>query len=105
MAKTSADAPRRIGEFVPGIGERLDAIADQDVIVTRIRVTTRPMRGEEKPFVEIDVQGDDGETVEYHAWSASLAEKLGDIPDEAFPLTARFFRTRTSGGFEVWNVE
>lgn len=105
MADKAPAAPRRIGEFVQGIGERLDAIVDQDVTVTRVAVGERPMRGEIKPFVEIDVLGDDGETVEYHAWSQSLAEKLGDIPDEAFPLTARFFKTRTSGGFEVWNVE
>lgn len=97
---------RRIGEFVKGIGKRLDDIAGEDVTVSAVRVGERPMQGEPKPYVEIDVlDKETGESELYHAWSASLAEKLGDIPDEAFPLTARFFKTRTGGGFEIWNVE
>lgn len=103
MAKT--ETPRRISDFIEGIGRKLDELAGEDVTVSRVEVTERPMRGEDKPFVFIYVQDANGEDVTYHAWSASLAEKLGDIPDEAFPLTARFFRTKTSGGFEIWNVE
>lgn len=100
-----AAKPDRISRYVKGIGERLDGIANEDVTVLAVRVGTRPMQGSEKSYVELDIADANGEAVLYHAWSDSLAEKLADIPAEAFPLTARFFKTRTGGGFEIWNVE
>jgi hypothetical protein len=103
---------RRVAEFVQGIGDTLDKIADQDVLLLSYQVTTRNLRGEPRSFVTMrivtkpdDWDGDPTAATLFHAWSESLAEKLQDLPENALPGIIRFTRVATSGGFRVWTFE
>lgn len=53
-----------------------------------------------------DPENREGTTKMYHAWSDSLAEKLGEIPDKSIlPLLIKFMRAGTAGGYRVWTFE
>ena len=94
----------RATEYVKGIGESLEKIQNRDVLLKSFQITERPMRGEKKVYVSMQISEVDGlDTVtEYHAWSESLADKLAEIPDSALPVLVSFQRVATSGGFRVW---
>lgn len=102
----SAQTPEiaRATEFVKGIGENLETIQGRDMILRSFHLSERPMRGEKKPFVSMELSEIGSEEVrEYHAWSESLRDKLAEIPDDKLPLLVQFVRVSTSGGFRVWS--
>ena len=106
----------RASEYVKGIGESLEKIANADMLLHEFYVSQRSMRGEPKTFVGLHLSTvSDPENVQlFHAWSDSLADKLRDLPAErsdeddvstfklASPLLITFERVATSGGFRVW---
>lgn len=106
MANTPATEFKRATDYVEGIGSNLDAVQGRDVILRGYEVSNRPMRGESAVFVDLRIsETDDPETVtQYHAWSDSLGEKIGQIPQENLPVLIQFGKTRTSSGFNVWTI-
>lgn len=105
MAKT--DTYKRATEYAKGIGESLDKIADKDVLLLTYERKERSMRGEPKTFVAMTIATVDDPTngVSFHAWSESLADKLDEIPPDAFPVLVKFTKVSTAGGFKVWSIE
>lgn len=107
----------RASEYVKGIGESLEKIANTDMLLHSFSISQRSMRGEAKTFVSLELSTvDDPANVQtFHAWSDSLADKLRDLPNErsdedgvalftlASPLLITFERVNTSGGFRVWS--
>lgn len=107
MAKDNGTQYQRASQYIKGIGENLDTIQNTDVLIKGYRVKERSIKGADKTFVELDIATlDDPENVVlFHAWSEPLAQKLDDIPAEAFPVIAKFTRVQTSNGFRVWTIE
>ncbi len=91
MATTSTTSPKRAATFAPGIGKGLTEILDVDVVVTKAWIGERTFDGELRPIVIVTL--DNGEM--YHAWSASLADKIAEIPEDAYPLTFKFVKVPT----------
>lgn len=106
MANTKSQY-RRATEYVEGIGSNLESIANVDVILRKVSINERDMRGEKRTFVlmQISPMDNEEEVNLFHAWSDSLAEKLSEIPEDAFPVVVKFTRVATSGGFRVWTFE
>jgi hypothetical protein len=114
MAETK-ERPKygKASDFNVGIGDTLDKIADTEVLLLDCSISQRAMRGEQKGFVSLNIVADvehwDGnrETGSrlFHAWSDSLAEKLKDIPANAYPVLITFTRVQTAAGFRVWTFE
>lgn len=98
---------RRASEYAKGIGEGLESIQNRDVLVREYDVSERPMRGDMATFVSLKISElDQLDTVtEYHAWSESLANKLNEVPESAFPVVANFKRVSTGAGFRVWTFD
>jgi len=88
---TTAHSVKRAAQFAPGIGKNLTEILDQDVVVTHVSLSERSFEGEPRPIALITL--DNGEV--YHAWSASLVDKLSEIPMEEYPLTFKFIKVPT----------
>ena len=82
---------KRAATFAPGIGKNLTELLDKDVVVTHASVSERNFDGELRPIVIVTLEN--GEI--YHAWSASLADKISEIPDDAWPLTFKFVKIPT----------
>ena len=82
---------KRASTFAPGIGKNITELLDKDVVVTHASVSERNFDGELRPIVIVTLEN--GEI--YHAWSASLADKISEIPDDAWPLTFKFVRLAT----------
>jgi hypothetical protein len=104
MATTSTSnpsVPRRAAEYAPGIGPNLDEILEKDVTVTKTAIEQRSFGGDDKTIVFITL--DTGEI--YHAWSDSLAEKIAQIPLDAYPLVFKFSLAKTRAGFKVLTFE
>jgi len=109
----------RASTYVKGIGESLEKVADRDVLVHGFSVSHRPMRGEPKTFVSLNLStvNDPTNIQLFHAWSDSLADKLADLPAErtdeddvrvyvlASPLLLTFERVATAAGFRVWTFK
>lgn len=111
---TPKDRPKygRASDYNVGIGETLDRIADTEVLLINAEISERAMRGEKKGFVSLNIVPDpDGWNGEpegvrlFHAWSDSLAEKLSDIPANAYPVLITFTKVQTAAGFRVWTFE
>jgi hypothetical protein len=83
--------PKRAATYAPGIGKNITELLDKDVVVTKAWVGERNFDGEMSPIVLVTL--DSGEI--YHAWSASLRDKIAEIPDDAWPLTFKFVRLAT----------
>jgi hypothetical protein len=97
---------QRASDFAQGIGETLDLIQGRDVLLRSYTVSKRPMRGDVKDFVALQVSEMDGDEVkDYHAWSESLAEKIKDIPVNQLPVVIKFVRITTNSGFRIWAFE
>jgi hypothetical protein len=90
---------KRAASFAPGIGKNLTDILDKDVVVTKAWIGERTYEGEPRPIVLITL--DNGDV--YHAWSASLADKVAEIPEDQYPLTFKFVKnaTRRPGQFVI----
>jgi hypothetical protein len=92
---TEKTAPKRASTFAPGIGFKLDdpehGVMNEDVVVAKAWIGERNFDGEMRPIVILTM--DDG-TI-YHAWSASLADKIGEIPESEYPLTFKFIKVPT----------
>lgn len=97
----------RATAYVEGIGDKLDLLQGRDVIVHRVSIAERSMRGEMKAFVELQIaEVNEPDTIStYHAWSESLAQKFSEIPVDKFPVIAKFGKVATAGGFQVWSFE
>jgi hypothetical protein len=106
MATTNTTSQyRRASEFSKGIGASLDSVAGKDVLLTGFTVEQRGMgEGDPKTIVYLDIATVDhpDDSVLFHAWSDSLAEKLGEIDKSALPLLILFEQAKTRGGFKVW---
>ncbi len=98
---TVSNTTKRASSFAPGIGQSLDKILGQDVIVEKVWIGERSMEGEQRPIVLITLS--DGSL--FHAWSDSLAEKIAEIPTSEFPLTFKFVKSVTRRGFNVYTFE
>lgn len=98
---------KRASDFVTGIGANLESIQDKDVLITHFSISERPMRGDTRTFVsmEISTKMDPTDTTLFHAWSDSLAAKLAELPDDSLPLIIKFVRVATAAGFRVWTFE
>jgi len=83
---------RRASELAPGIGKNLTEILDEDVVVKHVSISERNYDGEQRPCVLVTLE--DGTL--YHAWSVSLADKIAEIPEDAYPLTFKFTRVDTA---------
>jgi hypothetical protein len=83
--------PKRAATFAPGIGLSMTDILDKDVVVTHASISERTYDGDLRTIVIVTL--DNGEV--YHAWSQSLADKISQIPNEAWPLTFKFVRLAT----------
>ena len=109
MADKSAPSQyRRAADLVQGIGANLESIQNTDVLLKAFSIQERPMRGETRTFVKLSIAKDINKpevATDFHAWSDSLAEKLGELPDDSLPLLIKFVRVATSGGFRVWTFE
>lgn len=92
---TTQNTPKRASTFAPGIGLKLDdaenGILNQDVVVTSVWVGERNFDGEMRPIAIITL--DDGRI--YHAWSASLVDKIAEIPVSEYPLVFKFVKVPT----------
>lgn len=86
-----ASSVKRASTFAPGIGKSLTEILGSDVVVTKAWIGERTYDGELRPIVIITL--DNGEM--YHAWSASLADKISEIPESEYPLTFKFVKVPT----------
>lgn len=88
-------APKRASAFAPGIGMKLDdpdnGVLGTDVVVKKVWIGERTFDGELRPIVIITL---DDDTL-YHAWSASLADKISEIPEDQYPLTFKFVKVPT----------
>lgn len=112
-AKSGPSKYARATDYVEGIGAGLESIQNNDVLLAKVRIQERDMRGEKRTFVLMDIATDieaydpekEDTTKLYHAWSDSLAEKLAEIPEDKFPLILKFVRVPTAGGFKVWTFE
>jgi len=111
MADKNADAPvyNRASQYVKGIGVSLDTLQGRDLLLRSYEVSERAMKGNETTFValnlsEMEAGQPSTEVIEAHAWSASLAEKLSEIPQSALPVIVQFVRVPTSAGFRVWSI-
>ena|ERR1035437_7662391 len=94
--------PKRAATFAPGIGLSMTDILDKDVVVTHASVSERQYDGDLRTIVIVTL--DNGEV--YHAWSQSLADKISQIPNDAWPLTFKFVRVPTNHpGFTVLTFE
>ena len=98
---TVSNTTKRASSLVPGIGQSLDKILGQDVIVEKVWIGDRSMDGEQRTIVLITLA--DGSL--FHAWSDSLAEKIAEIPSAEFPLTFKFVKATTRRGFSVLTFE
>lgn len=87
----TATTYRRAVEF-DTFGKNLDSLLERDVILRRFSISERPITDREskersdKAFVNIwinELNDPDAEPKVYHAWSEPLANKLGQIPDDA----------------------
>lgn len=102
---------KKASQLIEGMSPSLaDNLLDKPVVVTGVTIRQRQMRGNEATFVEVTayLEGAKPETASrYHAWSASLAEKLGQLSDadlaEGVALT--FKRVSTGSGFKVLTIE
>ena len=99
----------KASDYNVGIGDTLDKIADAEVLLINADISERPMRGEKKGFVSLRIvteptvwDGNPSGVRLFHAWSDSLAEKLSDIPANAYPVLITFTRVQTAAGFRVW---
>lgn len=88
---TSSTPIKRASIFAPGIGKSLTELLDKDVIVTKAWIGERTFDGELRPIVIVTL--DNGE--QYHAWSASLCDKIAEIPEDEYPLTFKFIKVPT----------
>jgi hypothetical protein len=88
---TTSNTPKRASEFSKGIGGNLDTILGKDVTVVRTSIDQRNFDGELSTIVLIELE--DGSL--YHAWSDSLAQKIAEIPHDAYPLVFKFIRVPT----------
>ena len=103
---------RRASDIVQGIGENLKSIAGRDVLLTAYSVDQRAMTDsvtKEKADrtivllqVAVNIDNPD-EITTFHAWSESLAEKLGELTPETLPVIINFDRVQTRAGFDVWS--
>ena len=82
---------KRAATFAPGIGLGIATILDKDVVVSKAWIGERNFDGEARPIVIVTL--DDGNV--YHAWSQSLADKIGEIPEDQYPLTFKFVKLPT----------
>jgi hypothetical protein len=96
-----------LGDLVGGIGDSLDSIEGSPVTVVKIETTMRPLfnqdtqENEDREIVILTL--DNG--AKYHAWSPSLAEKLGAISPDDLPAVGVFRQAKTRAGFKVWTVD
>jgi len=101
----------RGASYVKGLGANLDAIQGRDVVLRGFTTEPRTIRGNDTTLVNMDIselnsKGDaDTEIKEYHAFSTPLAQRLSDIPDDAFPVLVKFVKSKTGSGFSVWSIE
>ncbi len=97
----------RVAKYVTGIGESLEKITGTDVLLHSFEVSKRSMRGDAKTFVSMQIStvDDPDNLIQFHAWSDSLSEKLGDLPDGVLPALVKFVRVATAGGYRVWSIE
>lgn len=111
---TGKERPKygKASDYNLGIGDTLDKIADTEVLLVNAEIGERAMRGEKKGFVSLSIvtdpenwNGDPNAVRLFHAWSDSLAEKLRDIPANAYPVLITFTRVQTAAGFRVWTFE
>ena len=86
-----ANTVKRAATFAPGIGKNLTELLGKDVTVTHTWVGERMFDGDMRPIVILTL--DNGDV--YHAWSASLCDKIAEIPVEEFPLVFKFVRVDT----------
>lgn len=110
VAKSETPTYQRASTFINAeLGEKLDKIADKDVLLHSYEYEDR---GENSPagfryLVTMDVSTvDDPENVlKFHAWSKSLGDRLERIPeDTTWPLVANFTKVKTRAGFMVWTI-
>lgn len=99
---------QRASDYATGIGETLDTYQGRDLLLRSFEISKRAMKGSETDFVSMEIsefdptEGPSEDVIEVHAWSKSLAEKLGEVPVERLPLLVQFYKTTTSSGFKVW---
>jgi hypothetical protein len=102
-----AQAARGLGDLTGGIGDSLDAIEGSPVTVVKIETSMRPLyntdssKMEDKEIVILTLENG----AKYHAWSPSLAEKLGAISPDDLPAVGVFRQAKTRAGFKVWTVD
>jgi hypothetical protein len=99
-------AAKGLGDLSGSIGPSLDEIEGKPVTVVKIETTVRPLFNSQSQEMEdkeiVIITLDNGAT--YHAWSPSLAEKLGAISPDDLPAVGVFRQAKTRAGFEVWTV-
>ena len=109
---TTVATDKVASDIVQGIGENLKSIAGRDVLLTAYSVDQRAMTDsvtKEKADrtivllqVAVNIDNPD-EITTFHAWSESLAEKLGELTPETLPVIINFDRVQTRAGFDVWS--
>lgn len=115
MAKNDSPAAstyKRASDY-DQFGKTLDTILEKDVLVRRFSISERPITDRETrerrmgTFVTLyinELDDVDAEPRVYHAWSASLAEKLGQIPNDDLPVVAKFVKVPSAQG-NVYTIE
>lgn len=88
---TTPNPIKRASTFAPGIGKNLTDLLDKDVTVAKAWIGERNFDGDMRPIVIITLE--DGGL--YHAWSDSLAQKIGEIPEDEYPLVFKFIKVPT----------
>ena len=105
-------APRRLAELTGGMGQKLEEIKGQTVVVTALTFEVRhvhkldPKSGktmdelEDKEVAIITTEGDK----KYYTFSAPLIAKLTEVNAEDLPAVAVFDIKDISGGKRVWTI-
>jgi hypothetical protein len=117
MATDKSNAPtayKRAQDY-DQFGASLDSLIGRDVLLVRYSVSERPITDREtkergdKTFVTIYVQElkdgiPSGTDVVYHAWSAPIADKLAQIPNDELPVLIEFMKVAGANG-NVWSFK
>lgn len=101
MAKLPA---RRVGEYNPDVetGETLDTIEGTDIEIQSVAFEER--RGRNGEYTLVIIETVDGKR--YHTGSPVIAEKLGRVPSNDFPVLATFRRIQSQSNprNSYWDV-
>jgi hypothetical protein len=115
--ETIAPRPRSLAELTGGMGQKLEEVKGEEVVVVGLSFETRQvhtlddngrqldaLEDKEVCFISVEDPTDAENLRKFYTFSAPLIKKLADVKLEDLPAVATFEIKDISGGRRVWTI-